>query len=121
MLLERPDKTFENVSRSRVVLAPKGPSQEELLEATRPMTINEVIADFAASEQDNLRHIRIDAPEDESNEAVTQNDEVEQEEPSEVQEEDMEAIQQDEENQTCLLYTSPSPRDQRGSRMPSSA
>ena len=24
-------------------------------------------------------------------------------------------------NQTCLLYTSPSPRDQRGSRMPSSA
>ena len=25
------------------------------------------------------------------------------------------------ENRTCLLYTSPSPRDQRGSRMPSSA
>ena len=25
------------------------------------------------------------------------------------------------ENGTCLLYTSPSPRDQRGSRMPSSA
>ena len=25
------------------------------------------------------------------------------------------------ENETCLLYTSPSPRDQRGSRMPSSA
>ena len=25
------------------------------------------------------------------------------------------------ESQTCLLYTSPSPRDQRGSRMPSSA
>ena len=24
-------------------------------------------------------------------------------------------------NHTCLLYTSPSPRDQRGSRMPSSA
>ena len=24
-------------------------------------------------------------------------------------------------NTTCLLYTSPSPRDQRGSRMPSSA
>ena len=24
-------------------------------------------------------------------------------------------------NQACLLYTSPSPRDQRGSRMPSSA
>jgi len=27
----------------------------------------------------------------------------------------------DDENDTCLLYTSPSPRDQRGSRMPSSA
>ena len=26
-----------------------------------------------------------------------------------------------EQNDTCLLYTSPSPRDQRGSRMPSSA
>ena len=26
-----------------------------------------------------------------------------------------------EQNGTCLLYTSPSPRDQRGSRMPSSA
>ena len=25
------------------------------------------------------------------------------------------------ENKDCLLYTSPSPRDQRGSRMPSSA
>ena len=27
----------------------------------------------------------------------------------------------DEDNEICLLYTSPSPRDQRGSRMPSSA
>ena len=27
----------------------------------------------------------------------------------------------DEQLETCLLYTSPSPRDQRGSRMPSSA
>ena len=27
----------------------------------------------------------------------------------------------DKEIKTCLLYTSPSPRDQRGSRMPSSA
>ena len=27
----------------------------------------------------------------------------------------------DEEEEPCLLYTSPSPRDQRGSRMPSSA
>ena len=29
--------------------------------------------------------------------------------------------QQKEQHNTCLLYTSPSPRDQRGSRMPSSA
>ena len=28
---------------------------------------------------------------------------------------------EDQRNQGCLLYTSPSPRDQRGSRMPSSA
>ena len=59
VLLERPDKTVENVSRSRVVLAPKGLSSEQLLESTRPMT--------------------------------------------------------------CLLYTSPSPRDLSTSRMPSSA
>ena len=31
------------------------------------------------------------------------------------------ANSRDEKNMDCLLYTSPSPRDQRGSRMPSSA
>ena len=37
--------------------------------------------------------------------------------------EDQEKVTPDEpgEGGTCLLYTSPSPRDQRGSRMPSSA
>ena len=30
-------------------------------------------------------------------------------------------VTQDESIKSCLLYTSPSPRDQRGSRMPSSA
>ena len=30
-------------------------------------------------------------------------------------------IGEDQSSDTCLLYTSPSPRDQRGSRMPSSA
>ena len=93
MLLERPDKTVENVSRSRVLLAPKGPSSEQLLEAARPMTINEVIVDFPAPEEDNLRHIRRNASDDESNEAETQSEEVEQEEPSEVPEEDMAASQ----------------------------
>ena len=38
--------------------------------------------------------------------------------PQELKEFYREAIQQE---QLCLLYTSPSPRDQRGSRMPSSA
>ena len=32
-----------------------------------------------------------------------------------------EPVETTDENGTCLLYTSPSPRDQRGSRMPSSA
>ena len=95
MLLERPDNTVENLSRSRVVLAPKGPSSEQLLEATIPMTINEVIADFSAPEKDNLRHIRRDAPDDESNKADTQSDDVEQEEPIEVAEEFMAASQKD--------------------------
>ena len=31
------------------------------------------------------------------------------------------AVEQEDSNRDCLLYTSPSPRDQRGSRMPSSA
>ena len=30
-------------------------------------------------------------------------------------------IEDEDQTQACLLYTSPSPRDQRGSRMPSSA
>ena len=33
----------------------------------------------------------------------------------------LEADQKDKAKELCLLYTSPSPRDQRGSRMPSSA
>ena len=63
------------------------------------MTINEVIVDFPAPEQDNLRHIRRNASADESEETETQSDEFEQEEPIEVPEEDMAAIPQDEEDQ----------------------
>ena len=33
----------------------------------------------------------------------------------------IENLRDDQQSLTCLLYTSPSPRDQRGSRMPSSA
>ena len=63
------------------------------------MTIKEVITDFPAPEQYNLRQIRRNASDDESNEAETQSDEVEQEEPSDIPEEDMAASQQDEEDQ----------------------
>ena len=41
--------------------------------------------------------------------------------PSETNELELELTTDDEQLKTCLLYTSPSPRDQRGSRMPSSA
>ena len=99
VLLERPEKTVENVYRSHVVLAPKGPSSEKRLEATRLMIINEVIVEFPAPEQDNVSHIRRNASDDESDKVETQRDEVEQEEPSEVLEEDMEASEQDEEDQ----------------------
>ena len=37
------------------------------------------------------------------------------------QKSEFELVQERINNYTCLLYTSPSPRDQRGSRMPSSA
>ena len=33
----------------------------------------------------------------------------------------VEPMNEEDNNRICLLYTSPSPRDQRGSRMPSSA
>ena len=70
VLIERPDSTVENVSRSRVVLAPRGPSNKQLLEGTRPMTINEVIVDFPAPEQDNLRHIGVGLEADKEDQAT---------------------------------------------------
>ena len=54
-----------------------------------------------------------------SGEAPSESDEAMEDEESDEAMED-EAME-DEESDDCLLYTSPSPRDQRGSRMPSSA
>ena len=42
-------------------------------------------------------------------------------EPAIIQPEEVESTDTPAKPETCLLYTSPSPRDQRGSRMPSSA
>ena len=44
-----------------------------------------------------------------------------EEEKKDEKEEKKEGEEKKDETKDCLLYTSPSPRDQRGSRMPSSA
>ena len=51
------DQTVENVSRSRVVLAPRRLTPTEQVDETRPMTINEIISDYPTSEVVNNRHI----------------------------------------------------------------
>ena len=55
----------------------------------------------------------------EEKEMVKAREEEEEEEEAEVSEPDLE--EEEEEARDCLLYTSPSPRDKRQSRMPSSA
>ena len=112
------DQTVENVSRSRVVLAPRRLTPTEQVEETRPMTINEIISDYPTSEVVNNRHIAanpVSEPRTSNEEPPHLNQEVET--PSESQSPKADV----DDDSICLLYTSPSPRDQRGSRMPSSA
>ena len=57
VVIEYPDRSVENFSRSRVVLAPASNVTEEVQEAIRPLTINEVILDYPAPEDFNQTHI----------------------------------------------------------------
>ena len=65
------DQTVENVSRSRVVLAPRRLTPTEQVDETRPMTINEIISDYPTSEVVNNRHIAVNP----AQELVIPNDE----------------------------------------------
>ena len=58
---------------------------------------------------------------DETQEVVSEEEATTDEVVSEEEVAAEEVVAEAEEEITCLLYTSPSPRDQRGSRMPSSA
>ena len=72
VVIERPYQTVERVSRDRVTLAPLPRSVEEIQEAIRPMTDEELIPDeFPVSESTNLRDLpirrsRINQPTDEN-------------------------------------------------------
>ena len=57
VVIEYPDRTVENVSRSRVVLAPEPQTMKQLHDKTRPMTIHDTITGLPAPESANLRHI----------------------------------------------------------------
>ena len=57
VVIEYDDHSVENVSRSRVVLAPKRITPQELQESTRPSLITETIPDYPASEETNRQHV----------------------------------------------------------------
>ena len=62
VVIEYNDRTVENVSRSRVVLAPEPQSMQELQEKTSPMTIHDIVTGLPAPEEDNLKHLLAPAP-----------------------------------------------------------
>ena len=51
-MIERPDKTVEWVSRSRVVLAPKPRTVDEIHNAARPLTDEEITPDTFPVEEE---------------------------------------------------------------------
>ena len=57
VVIEYDDRTVENVSRSRVVLAPKGETPKETQDAVRPALISETISDYPVPESTNNQHL----------------------------------------------------------------
>jgi len=58
VLIEYDDRTVENVSRTRVVRAPKRPTPDELQAVLKPRTIDQTIADFPLGEDINNLHVQ---------------------------------------------------------------
>ena len=52
------DNTVENVSRSRIVLAPKQLLSAELQSIVQPTVFNQTIANYPATEAVNLNHVQ---------------------------------------------------------------
>ena len=57
VVIEYDDHSVENVSRSRVVLAPKRITPQELQESTRPALITETIPDYPTNKETNRQHV----------------------------------------------------------------
>ena len=58
VVIEYPDRSVENVSRSRVVLAPRGNLPKEVQQAVQPLTIQDTILDYPVKEDINASHIQ---------------------------------------------------------------
>ena len=94
--------TVENVSRSRIVCALNQLSSAELKSIVQPTILNQTIANYPATKAVKLKHVLSKDDNNANQETISERGARDH-------------------TQSCLLYTSPSPRDQRGSRMPSSA
>ena len=114
------DKTVENVSRFRILLATKRLSSAELQSVVQPTVVNRTIENYTAAEAVNLNHV---LSKDDVNAKKRTVNETSAHSAHDDQRMDEKSIETDKFyiDNICLLYTSPSPRDQRGSRMPSSA
>lgn len=62
IIIIRSDNSVENVTRYRLFLAPDEPTANDLLQATRWMTIAEIFSDFSASEADKMTKISLHKP-----------------------------------------------------------
>ena len=57
VVIKRPDNSVENVSRSRVALAPKSEEYTNIGEKKTPTHLDETLSNYPAPEETNLRHI----------------------------------------------------------------
>ena len=71
VVIEKPDRTVERVSRSRVVLAPKPATIREVDAILRPMSNTELDKDHPKSEEDNRLDLTAPVPGEEQNQLRT--------------------------------------------------
>ena len=119
------DDTVENVSRSRIVRAPKQLSSAEMKSIVQPTVVSQTIANFPATEAVNLQHV-LSKDDENANENKISEEEVRVDTRNTQVDQDLDEdlVENNEffyRHCSCLLYTSPSPRDLSTSRMPSSA
>lgn len=57
VIIKRPDESLENVSRSRVTIAPKPENDDHHNKEEPPVLIDSIIHDYPAAETTNLQHV----------------------------------------------------------------